>query len=123
MGRFESASYGLTQNDGEVGLLVTVREKNYAPPVLQLAADVNGTQPDNVTFTMGGRLTVLDIAEYGSELAHVTNESLAAYPRTVCFFSHADGTGYSHYVNASLLFRVVFFPFFVTFAKVWQRSV
>lgn len=68
MGRFESASYGLTKNDGEVGLLVTVREKNYAPPVLQLAADVNGTQPDNVTFTMGGRLTVLDIAGYGSEL-------------------------------------------------------
>jgi NTE family protein len=68
VGRFESASYGLTQNDGEVGLLVTVREKNYAPPVLQLAADVNGTPPDNVTFTTGGRLTLLDIAGYGSEL-------------------------------------------------------
>lgn len=68
VGRFDSASYGLTQNDGEVGLLITVREKNYAPPVLQPAFAVNGTEPDNVTFTAGGRLTFLDIAGYGSEL-------------------------------------------------------
>jgi NTE family protein len=68
VGKFESASYGLTQNDGEVGLLVTIREKNYAPPVLQPAFDVNGTQPDNVTFTIGGRLTFLDIGGFGSEL-------------------------------------------------------
>jgi NTE family protein len=68
VGRFESASYGLTQNDGQVGLLVTVREKNYAPPVLQPAFNVDGTQPDNVTFTLGGRLTFLDIAGFGSEL-------------------------------------------------------
>jgi len=68
VGRFESASYGLTENDGQVGLLVTVREKSYAPPVLQPAFVVDGTQPDNVTFTMGGRLTLLDIAGFGSEL-------------------------------------------------------
>ena len=68
IGRFESASYGLTENDGQLGLLVTVREKNYAPPVLQPAIAVDGTEPDNVTFTMGGRLTFLDIAGYGSEL-------------------------------------------------------
>lgn len=68
IGRFETASYGLIQNDGEVGLLVTVNEKNYAPPLLQPAFVVNGAEPDNVTFTMGGRLTFLDIAGYGSEL-------------------------------------------------------
>ena len=68
IGRFESASYGLTQNDGEVGLLVTIREKNYAPPVLQPAFVVDGSEPDNVTFTLGGRLTFLDVAGYGSEL-------------------------------------------------------
>jgi len=68
IGRFESASYGLTQNDGAVGLLVTVREKNYAPPLLQPAFVVDGSEPQNVTFTVGGRLTILDIAGYGSEL-------------------------------------------------------
>jgi len=68
VGRFESATYGLTQADGKTGLLVTVREKNYAPPLLQLAFDVNGTQPEDVTFAMGGRLTFLDVAGFGSEL-------------------------------------------------------
>ncbi len=68
LGTFDNASYGLTQNDGQLGLLVTVREKTYAPPFLEPALAVNGTEPDNVTFAMGGRLTFLDIAGYGSEL-------------------------------------------------------
>lgn len=68
VGKFDSASYGLTQNDGQIGLLITVHEKNYAPPVLQPAFVVDGAEPDNVTFTLGGRLTFLDIAGYGSEL-------------------------------------------------------
>jgi NTE family protein len=68
MGRFESTTYALTETDGKVGLLVAVHEKNNAPPVLQLAFDVNGTQPDDVTFAMGGRLTFLDVGGFGSEL-------------------------------------------------------
>ena len=68
LGTFDNASYGLTQNDGQLGLLVTVREKTYAPPFLEPALAVNGTEPDNVTFSLGGRLTFLDIAGYGSEL-------------------------------------------------------
>jgi NTE family protein len=68
VGLFESVSYGLTQNDSEVGLLVTVHEKNYAPPVLQLSSEIDGSQPDNVTFTQAGRLTFIGIAGFGSEL-------------------------------------------------------
>jgi len=68
VGRFESATYSLTEADGKVGLLVGVHEKNFAPPLLQLAFDVNGTQPDDVTFATGGRLTFLDVAGFGSEL-------------------------------------------------------
>ena len=41
--------------------------KNNAPPVLQIAFDVDGTQPGNVTFTLGGRLTFLDVGGFGSE--------------------------------------------------------
>jgi NTE family protein len=68
IGRFESTTYGLIQTDGKNGLLVTVREMNYAPPTLQIAVNVNGTEPDEVTFAMGGRLTFLDVAGFGSEL-------------------------------------------------------
>ncbi len=68
IGKFESVSYSLTQNDGAVGLLVTVHEKEYAPPALQPAFEIDGAQPDHVTFTLGGRFTFLDIAGFGSEL-------------------------------------------------------
>jgi NTE family protein len=68
VGLFESVSYGLTQENGQIGLLVTVHEKSYAPPVLQLAAQIDGSQPDNVTFTQAGRLTFIDVAGFGSEL-------------------------------------------------------
>jgi NTE family protein len=67
-GKIESASYGLTRNDGQIGLLVTVREITYGPPLLQPAFVVDGAQPENVTFTLGGRLTFFDVAGPGSEL-------------------------------------------------------
>ena len=67
VGRFSSASYGMTEVGDETGLLVNVREKNNAPPVLQIAFNIDGTEPDNVTYTLGGRLTFLDIGGFGAE--------------------------------------------------------
>ncbi len=67
IGRFASASYGLTEVGGETGLLVNVREKNNAPPVLQIAFSIDGTEPENVTYALGGRLTFLDVGGLGSE--------------------------------------------------------
>ena len=98
VGLFESVSYGLTQNDGEVGLLVTVREKSYAPPVLQLGAEIDGAQPDNVTFTQAGRLTLLDIAGFGSEL------------RTNFQFGNTYGIGVEFYKRLSQTSKWFFAP-------------
>ena len=67
VGSISSASYGITQIGQGTGLLINVRERNNAPPVLQIAFSVDGTQPDNVTYTLGGRLTVHDLIGYGSE--------------------------------------------------------
>jgi len=66
-GKIASASYGMTTVGNETGLLVNVLEKNNAPPVLQLAFSVDGTQPENVTYTLGGRLTFIDVGGFGSE--------------------------------------------------------
>jgi NTE family protein len=98
VGLFESVSYGLTQNDGEVGLLVTVHEKSYAPPVLQLGAEIDGAQPDNVTFTQAGRLTLLDIAGFGSEL------------RTNFQFGNTYGIGVEFYKRLSQTSKWFFAP-------------
>ncbi len=67
VGRYESLTYDMLEENGQPGLLVVVHEKNYAPPLLQPSFVVDGSQTDDVTFTMGGRLTFMDVAGYRSE--------------------------------------------------------
>ena len=68
VGRYDSVTYDLiTDENGREGLLVRVHEKSYAPPTLQPAFQVNGTQTDDVNFTLGGRITFMDIAGFRSE--------------------------------------------------------
>src|SRR6266571_1252114 len=66
VGRLDSASYWLTEQDGKAGLLVRVVEKNDAPPMFQMAFEVDGSQAGNVDFTMGTRFTFMDVAGYRS---------------------------------------------------------
>jgi NTE family protein len=66
-GKFDSADYALTHRDGEDGLLVTVHEKTYAPPTLQVGFSVDGSENDDVTSTLLTRLTLMDVAGYRSE--------------------------------------------------------
>lgn len=67
-GRFNSISYGLTQRDGKSGLLISVEEKDYAPPWVKPGVAVDGSDPDNVQFSFGSRLTFSDIGSYRSEV-------------------------------------------------------
>jgi NTE family protein len=67
VGRYDSAGYTLTQQNGQTGLLVQVVEKNDAPPMFQPAFEVDGSQSGNVDFTMGTRFTFMDVAGYRSE--------------------------------------------------------
>jgi NTE family protein len=68
IGRFDSVAYFLTKRNTDVGLLVVAQDKGFAPPLLQIGFEVNGSQPNDVTFALAGRLTFLDIVGYGSEL-------------------------------------------------------
>jgi NTE family protein len=67
VGRFDSASYWLTEENGKPGLLIHVVEKNDAPPTFQPAFEVDGSQAGNVDFTTGTRFTFTDIAGFRSE--------------------------------------------------------
>ena len=67
IGRYDTAGYQITQQDGQVGLLVTMHEKIYAPPLLQLGFEVDGSESSDVDFTLATRLTLLDVAGYRSE--------------------------------------------------------
>src|SRR6266481_360152 len=67
VGRYDSAGYRLIEKNGQTGLLVQVVEKNYAPPMLQTAFEMDGSQSGNVDFTTGTRLTFMDVAGFRSE--------------------------------------------------------
>jgi NTE family protein len=67
VGRYDSLTYDMiTENDKE-GLLVRVHEKTYAPPTLLPSFQIDGTQTDDVNFTMGGRITFMDVWGFRSE--------------------------------------------------------
>jgi NTE family protein len=67
IGKFDSADYALANRDGQNGLIITVHEKTYAPPALQIGFSVNGSESDDVSFTFLTRLTLMDVAGYRSE--------------------------------------------------------
>jgi NTE family protein len=66
-GRYDAADYALAKRDGQDGLIVTVHERTYAPPILQVAFAVDGSENDDVTYTLLTRLTFMDVAGYRSE--------------------------------------------------------
>ncbi len=68
IGLFNSLSYSSTNRGEEQGLLITAEEKDYAPPWLKPGFVIDGSDPNNVQFTFGGRLTFLDVGGYRSEI-------------------------------------------------------
>jgi NTE family protein len=67
VGRYDSLTYEIVNDGQKEGLLIQVHEKNYAPPMVQPSIIVDGTQTDDVKFTLGARLTFMDVAGYRSE--------------------------------------------------------
>lgn len=65
--RFSSLSYRRTEVDGKQGLLVQAQEKDYAPPFLNLGFLVDGSEYDNVLFTLNARVTAMDVGRFRSE--------------------------------------------------------
>ena len=66
--RFSSLNYEMIQRDGKDGLLIESEEKTFAPPTLQPAVVIDGSQYNSIRFSLGGRLTFMDLGGYRSEL-------------------------------------------------------
>jgi NTE family protein len=67
IGRYDSITYSVINDGGQSGLSIRVHEKNYAPPFLQPSVEINGSEPQDVDFTMGARITAMDVWGYRSE--------------------------------------------------------
>jgi NTE family protein len=67
LGRFARSGFQLTQKDGKEGLLIRVEEKDYAPPVVNPIFLIDGSDYNNVRFSLGARITLFDLGGFGSE--------------------------------------------------------
>lgn len=66
-GRFASVGYGITEMDRRFGLRISAVEKEYAPPFVSPGLFIDGSQYNNVRFSVGGRLTMMDVGKPGAE--------------------------------------------------------
>lgn len=66
-GQFESLDYeGFVQN-GVPGLRVVAHQKNYGPPFVDLAVNVDGSGVAAFDFSAGARVTFMDVEHHGGE--------------------------------------------------------
>jgi NTE family protein len=66
-GRYNTLSYRIVERNSSQGLLIVVKEKDFAPPTLQPAFEVDGSEAGDIEFTLGTRLTLMDVAGFRSE--------------------------------------------------------
>jgi NTE family protein len=67
-GRYSSLNYTMVDKNDTPGLLITANEKSYAPPIVRPQITLDGSQYNNVLFSIGGRITFFNFGSYGSEL-------------------------------------------------------
>jgi NTE family protein len=68
MGQFATATYSMTEKNGDQGLQVQAEQKTYAPPIVRPLIIIDGSEYNNVLFSIGARITFLDVGSYRSEL-------------------------------------------------------
>jgi len=69
-GRFDSLNYGLTERQGQTGLVIRasqIGDTPSRPTRLELGLDVNSVESDTVNFNFLARLTFFDVGRYGAE--------------------------------------------------------
>jgi NTE family protein len=67
-GRFANVAYSMVEKDGKQGLQIQTEQKAYAPPVVRPIILIDGSNYNNVLFSIGARFTFLDFGSYRSEL-------------------------------------------------------
>jgi NTE family protein len=68
LGRFSTSTYSMTEKNGQPGLQVQAEQKSYAPPIVRPLILIDGSDYNNVLFSIGARITFLDMGSYRSEL-------------------------------------------------------
>jgi NTE family protein len=67
LGPFSTTNYSMVEQNGKEGLQINVENKPYAPPIVRPLIVVDGSDYDSVYFSMGARITFMDIGGYRRE--------------------------------------------------------
>jgi NTE family protein len=67
-GIYSSISYNMIEKDGETGLLVRPRLKNYGPPFLDMGVFLSSNDANDIQLGLGGRATFFGLAGPRSEV-------------------------------------------------------
>ena len=62
MGAFSSVNYSMGQQNGQEGLAVEAQPKPYSPPIVRPLVVIDGSDYNDVFFSVGARITFLDLA-------------------------------------------------------------
>jgi NTE family protein len=101
-GRYASLNYTMVEKNNEPGLLVTAEEKSYAPPIVRPQITIDGSQYNNVLFSLGARITFLNVGSFGSELRNDVIVGSEYGIRTEYY--HPFRTGSNFFVSPQALF-------------------
>jgi NTE family protein len=66
-GRYSSVGYEMVDNNGQIGLRAVADEKSYGPPFIRPLIVVDGSDRKHIRFTIGARVTFLDLGLIGAE--------------------------------------------------------
>jgi NTE family protein len=67
-GRFSNVGYSMIEKEGKQGLQIQTEQKPYAPPVVRPIILIDGSNYNDVLFSIGARITFIDFGRYRSEL-------------------------------------------------------
>jgi NTE family protein len=67
-GPFSSLNYSMVQQNGKQGLQIEAQEKPYSPPIVRPLIVIDGSDYNDVFFSVGARITFLDFGGYRREL-------------------------------------------------------
>ena len=67
-GPFSSLNYSMVQQNGEAGLQIEAQPKPYSPPIVRPLIVIDGSDYNDVFFSLGARITFFDFGGYRGEL-------------------------------------------------------
>lgn len=68
LGQFSNLNYSMVEKNGQQGLKIEATVKPYAPPVVRPLILIDGSDFNDVLFSIGARVTFYDFGQYRSEL-------------------------------------------------------